>query len=295
MSWDQGIADRLRAMGVPVVEVDGWQTRGSTSFTPRGSVNHHTAGGANGTAPSLNTCIYGRPDLAGPLCNVLQSREAGEGNDQAYVIAAGRANHAGSGGYRGLSGNSSVYGLEIEHTGTVPLPMHRQQTAALIHAAMFGGDPGMICQHYEWTSRKIDAATNVNADAFRDMVATAMAGGFRPEPEEVDMMFTVLAPDDGRPFAICAPGVWIEANEEQVQALADAQLAAFPWTPTNARGYDVIADICQRGAPAAAWAAVLAANMVDGQSYTAEQTLLFTHKEAHDAAAGGSAGRGHDK
>jgi N-acetyl-anhydromuramyl-L-alanine amidase AmpD len=66
----------------------------------------------------------------------MQSREAGEGNDKAYVIAAGRANHAGEGGWKGLSGNSSVYGLEIEHTGTSTLPMHRQQTAARIHAAM---------------------------------------------------------------------------------------------------------------------------------------------------------------
>ena len=192
MSRDAGLADRLRAWGLAVVECDGWQSRGSSDFNPGGSVNHHTAGGANGTCPSLGICINGRPDLAGPLCNVLQSREAGEGNDAAYVVAAGRANHAGSGGWQGLSGNSRVWGLEIEHTGTSTLATHRQQTAALIHAAMWGGDPGMVCQHSEWTTRKIDAATNVDSNGFRDMVATAMGGGFAPiEVEDDELIKTV--------------------------------------------------------------------------------------------------------
>ena len=187
MPRDLGIADRLRALGVPTVECDGWQTRGSESFSPAGSVNHHTAGPASGSAPSLGTVINGRPDLAGPLANVLQSREP-DGRDVAYVVAAGRANHAGEGGWWGLSGNSSVYGLEIEHTGTEPLPAGRQEVAARIHAAMFGGDPAMVCQHSEWTTRKIDAATDVDPDRFRQLVATAAAPAPpEPEPEEADM------------------------------------------------------------------------------------------------------------
>jgi hypothetical protein len=184
VTWDPGIAARLRAAGLRVVEVAGWQTRGSATFTPRGSVNHHTAGGANGTAPSLNTCIYGRPDLPGPLCNVMQSREP-DGRDIAYVIAAGRANHAGTGGWRGLSGNSSVYGLEIEHTGTAPLPEARQRIAARIHAAMFTGDPAMVCQHREWTSRKIDAAQNVDGNRFRQWVAEYQREDEMPSAQEV--------------------------------------------------------------------------------------------------------------
>jgi hypothetical protein len=183
MPYDQGIASRLRAAGLTVVECSGWQTRGSSSFSPRGSVNHHTAGGANGAIPSLNTLIYGRSDLPGPLCNVAQSRESDPNRDKVYVIAAGRANHAGSGGWRGLSGNSSVYGLEIEHTGTSPLSQARQRIAARIHAAMFGGDVSMVCQHFEWTTRKIDAATNVNGNAFRNLVAQAKAGDLGPTPQ----------------------------------------------------------------------------------------------------------------
>jgi hypothetical protein len=186
MARDTGIAARLRAAGLRVVEVAGWQTRGSTTFSPRGSVNHHTAGGSSGAAPSLNTCVYGRPGLSGPLANVVQSREPG-GNDIAYVVAAGRANHAGSGGWKGLSGNSSVYGLEIEHTGVAPLPEARQRIAARVHAAMFRGDPVMVCQHREWaSSRKIDAATGVDPDRFRQWVREYQSGAPAPPTQEDD-------------------------------------------------------------------------------------------------------------
>src|SRR5262245_21660450 len=217
VGYDTGIADRIRAMGVLVVECDGWTSRGSSSFNPRGSVNHHTAGGANGATPSLNTCIYGRPDLSGPLCNVMQSREP-DGNDKAYVVAAGRANHAGDGGWRGLSGNSSVYGLEIEHTGTSPIFEGRMRIAAAIHAGMFGGDPGMVCQHYEWTSRKIDLAQGCNGDTFRAYVQEALSGGGRPlppPPPPEDDVYTYLLwhPTNGAGYLVCGTDVTILDNQ----------------------------------------------------------------------------------
>ena len=93
MPRDTGIADRLRAKGLNVVEVNGWRTRGAEGFNPRGSVDHHTAGPRKGNAPSLGVCINGRADLPGPLCNVLVGRDG-----TCYVVAAGRANHAGAGG-----------------------------------------------------------------------------------------------------------------------------------------------------------------------------------------------------
>jgi hypothetical protein len=191
---DLELADRLRAMGVEVVEVDGWQTRGSDSFDPRGAVWHHTAGPSSGSTPSLNVVINGRPDLAGPLCNVLQSREP-SGRDKAYVVAAGRANHAGSGGWAGLSGNGSVYGLEVEHTGTSPLPTARQDVAHRIVAAMVDGraDAAHCCQHSEWApSRKIDIATDTNPDAYR-AAAAGYLGGTGTPPPTTDGEFTVDA------------------------------------------------------------------------------------------------------
>lgn len=153
---DVGLADRIRARGVRVVEIAGWQTRGSATFAPRGSVSHHTAGPAKGVAPSLAICTYGRSDLPGPLCHVLLGRDL-----VAYVIAAGRANHAGAGGWRGLSGNSSVHGLEIEHTGTGPAAA-QLRVAVQIHAAFLEApgssrDAELVCQHSEWAPRrKID-------------------------------------------------------------------------------------------------------------------------------------------
>jgi len=181
MPRDTNLANRLRAAGLRVVECSGWQTRGSSDFYPKGSVNHHTAGPASGATPSLNVCINGRSDLPGPLCNVFQSREP-DGRDIAYVVAAGRANHAGSGGWKGLSGNSSVWGLEVEHTGTSALPQGRIDISAAIHRAMFGGDASMVCQHKEWApTRKIDAATNVDGNDFRNRYASASGGGGEEE------------------------------------------------------------------------------------------------------------------
>ena len=173
MPRDTGLAKRLVEAGLRVIEIGGWQTRGSDSFNPRGSVNHHTAAGGINPIASLKYITSGSP--IAPLANVMQSRERDE-NDIFYVIAAGTANHAGKGSWRGLSGNSSVYGLEIEHNGTSLLSIKRQKLAARCHAAMLRGisnpDVNNVCQHREWAPlRKIDAAQGVNANLFRAMVA----------------------------------------------------------------------------------------------------------------------------
>jgi hypothetical protein len=192
---DTGLADRIRAMGVTVVEVDGWRDRGSSDFNPGGAVWHHTAGPSSGATPSLNVCINGRPDLAGPLCNVMQSREP-NGQDKAYVIAAGRANHAGSGGWAGLSGNSSVYGLEVEHTGVEPLlPGTRKDIAIRIVAAMVQGraDQSKCCQHSEWTSRKIDIANDTDPHWYRHQCGLYLTGTGTGTPPTTDGEFTVDA------------------------------------------------------------------------------------------------------
>lgn len=178
---DTGIADRLRAMGLVVVEVAGWRTRGSSTFSPRGSVDHHTAGSAVGNAPSLNICINGRTGLAGPLCNVLVARD-----NTCYVVAAGRANHAGLGGWGGLTGNSSVYGVERENVGYAdrePWREDQTDTAARVHAALIQGraDAGHVCMHKEWApSRKIDAHT-ISGDDMRNRVGQYL-GAPAPSP-----------------------------------------------------------------------------------------------------------------
>lgn len=154
------LPDYLRKYGLEPVLVDGWQARGG-NCNFRGSVNHHTAGPAKGYLPSLKTLINGRSDLSGPLCNVALPRYADESDKRVYVVAAGRANHAGVGSWKNLEGNSSVLGLEREHTGSALelTTFHQFDMAAAVHAAFADGanfDSAFVCQHYEWTTRKID-------------------------------------------------------------------------------------------------------------------------------------------
>ena len=81
-----------------------------------------------------------------------------------------------------------VYGLETEHDGTQPASGARIDLAARIHAAMLEGRDRVLTTsastpNSEWTSRKIDMATNVDGDDFRRRVRTA-ANRSRPTPPE---------------------------------------------------------------------------------------------------------------
>lgn len=165
---DLGIAARLRAMGLKVVEIAGWQTRGSATFHPKGSVDHHTASAKGSNAPALGICTNGRTDLPGPLCHVLIGRD-----NTCYVIASGRANHAGTGSEWGITGNSNVYGVERENTGTGTEPWREDQrvTAAKVHAALLQGIAPQyrrVCEHRDWApDRKIDAWNQTKEDLQR--------------------------------------------------------------------------------------------------------------------------------
>lgn len=185
----------LRQEGLTVIETNGWKTRGSETFDPEGSVNHHTAGAASGIAPSLNICINGRAGIPGPLCHVLQSRATDpNGLDVLYLVAAGRANHAGTGGWKGLSGNSKVFGLEIEHVGTTaePFSVARRETAVRVHAAFakcakFTSDT--VCQHLEWTSRKVDfVKALLDPNGFRLDVSNRLHPPIVPPVQEDDVL-----------------------------------------------------------------------------------------------------------
>jgi hypothetical protein len=104
--------DAAHKYGLTVEVVPGAEFRGSSSFNPKVFVGHHTAGAKTGVRPSLNLCVHGRPDLDGPLCNWFLDR-----NGVAVIVAAGRANHAGAGGFRGVVGNSGAQGCEAESVG----------------------------------------------------------------------------------------------------------------------------------------------------------------------------------
>lgn len=156
MAYQTWIADAIRSYGLKVVEVQGWQTRGSSSFSPKGIVDHHTATRTEGDIPSLRILINGHGSLPGPLCNVGISRSG-----VVYVIAAGRANHAGRGGYNGMTGNSSVMGIECENNGIgEPWSDELQDAMFKVNAALMDGlktSDAYLCGHKEWSpGRKSD-------------------------------------------------------------------------------------------------------------------------------------------
>lgn len=221
---DIGIADRLRAAGLKVVEIAGWKTRGSATFNPQGSLDHHTAGPASGNAPSLNICINGRSDLPGPLCHVLVGRD-----NTCYVVAAGRANHAGAGGWRGLSGNSTVYGIERENVGTTAEPWRPDQTetAARAHAALIRGRAGseMVPRHAEWTTRKPDTHS-IYGPTLRAMVEGYLKDPVvvPPKPEYGILNSPVVgAATHGGNALSRADGYWLVAADGGVFAFGGAK------------------------------------------------------------------------
>jgi len=142
---------------------------------------HHTVGPRQGNMPSLKVLRDGRAGLQGPLAQL------GLGRDGTwYVIAAGRANHAGAGSWKGVSdGNSHFIGIECENTGgtddlpwpAVQLTALRHGMAALLRHAGLGADA--CAGHKEYApQRKIDPLLDM-AELRRE-VASILAGNTPP-------------------------------------------------------------------------------------------------------------------
>lgn len=176
LTW---LPEVLRNAGLKVAETEGWTSRGHGDMgTLRGVMLHHTATRAEGNMPSLALLKAGRSDLAGPLAQLGLGRDG-----TYYVIAAGRAYHAGKGVWKGLqSGNSSFIGIEAENAGTeddpwpdVQIDACRRGVAALLrHIRAL---PIMCCAHREYAlpaGRKPDPRFDM--PAFRSEVEKLMRG-----------------------------------------------------------------------------------------------------------------------
>lgn len=165
--------------GLKVAEVDGWTSRGRAEMRQvRGVMCHHTGTAAEGNMPTLALLKRGRPDLPGPLAQLGLGRDG-----TFYVIAAGRANHAGPGNWGGLeTGNSSFIGIEAENAGTraaqwpdVQMDAYVRGVAALLKR--IGSNANMCCGHKEYSrpmGRKPDPLFDMNV--FRRAVADIMRG-----------------------------------------------------------------------------------------------------------------------
>lgn len=134
----------LRSHGLRVVETSGWRHRGRPSstgaFHPGGVLCHHTA-----TPPSasdknvVDLLIRGRSDLPGPLAQFGLSR-----NGTVYLIASGRANHAGrakpSGTMAGGDGNALYMGIEAFNDGVGEAWPSVQYSAYVLLAAVLSNE-----------------------------------------------------------------------------------------------------------------------------------------------------------
>lgn len=172
MSHQTGILPALKDWGLVVVEVPGWQTRGSSTFDPKGHVLHHDVipdqPGDSDHIPDI--IIAGRSDLPGPLANFWLERDG-----DVHLCAAGRANHAGEGSWNGLDSNSEVWGTEMNNRGTPDdhwpeVQLDAMARLAACTAEFSGFSVANVCGHKEWApTRKIDPHT-ISMAAFRRQV-----------------------------------------------------------------------------------------------------------------------------
>lgn len=214
LTWLPGV---LRDAGLKVAEVDGWETRGRGEIGPiKGVLCHHTGVKASGVMPTLRSLINGRAGdkpLAGPLSQL------GLGTDGTFfIIAAGKANHAGLGQWRGFrdNGNSGLIGIEAENSGLpgdkwpdYQMDAYRRGVAAILKH--LGLDVACCIGHKEYApTRKIDPSFDM--DVFRAGVRAVLNGtaDIRPPVKAVD-------PTSGRPTL--ARGIAVDAVADLQHAL----------------------------------------------------------------------------
>ena len=180
----------LRAAGLKVIEVPGWQTRGHGDVgRTRMVICHHDAEACHDhhPDPALGVLLNGRPDLAGPLCNLALGEDG-----KFYMVAAGKAWHAGAGFWHGVTdGNGHGIGIEAKNNG-INEPWPEIQVAAYAKgcaaiAKHCGFSPEMIAGHKEYAlprGRKTDPDFDMNA--FRARVSKFLyaipATGKAPTP-----------------------------------------------------------------------------------------------------------------
>ena len=175
------LADVLRKAGLEVVEMPGWKTRGRPGdFNPTRVLCHHTAGPGDGYNDAWYMAAVGRADLSAPLSQLALSRKG-----VWYVLAAGRANHAGRckaiGGLKPYSGesygdgNAQMLGVEAQNRGTDAEDWTPTQYGAYVRGV------AALTRHYGWappyghketsTSGKVDP--DFSMSTFRaDVAAT---------------------------------------------------------------------------------------------------------------------------
>lgn len=185
LTW---LPDVLRDAKLKISLVPGWETRGVSDVGETfGVLCHHTGVNAPGNMPTLNALINGRtgspgaPALPGPLSQLGLGRDG-----TFYIVAAGKANHAGAGIWQGIiAGNTHFIGIEAENGGRaqdkwpdVQVDAYQRGVAAILKH--IGKSVDFCAGHKEYApSRKDDPSFDMNT--FRAGVA-AILNGTAPPP-----------------------------------------------------------------------------------------------------------------
>lgn len=174
----------LRGAGLKVAEQPGWLDRGHGDIDPagiKGVICHHTVGSRTGNMPSLGGLTRGVRQrngnfLKGPLSQLGLGRDG-----TFFVIAAGLAHHAGTGNWRGFSGNRRFIGIEAENSGAVDdlwpdvqMDAYQRGVAAILRK--IGADETMCCGHKEYAPVRKPVDPRFDMPAFRARVRAIMSG-----------------------------------------------------------------------------------------------------------------------
>ena len=194
LTW---LPEVLKLAGLKVSEVPGWHDRGRGDVGRIfGVVCHHTAtpNPTRSNMPTLNVLVNGRRAqparpgrraqraLPGPLSQLGLGRDG-----TFFVIAAGRANHAGEGVWQEVrNGNSNFIGIEAENSGlpddpwpAVQLDAYQRGVAAILRR--IGRDANFCCGHKEYalpSGRKPDPSFDMVG--FRRTVGQILSGTAPP-------------------------------------------------------------------------------------------------------------------
>jgi peptidoglycan hydrolase-like protein with peptidoglycan-binding domain len=179
----------LEEAGLKVSLVDGWETRGQGDVGDIfGIICHHT-GTSNPqrlNMPTLRSLRDGRKAsaklqaLPGPLAQLGLARDG-----TFFVVAAGRAIHAGKGSFQGVSGNRHFIGIEAENEGSMgdfpwpdaQLDAYQRGVAAILKHLKKNST--FCCGHKEYApKRKPDPDLNMNK--FREAVQAILDGSAPP-------------------------------------------------------------------------------------------------------------------
>ena len=266
------LGNELRAAGLTVVETAGWQNRGYNGqdlVSIDGVLWHHTATNrnafVNANAPTLNMCVNGRSDLAGPLCHIVLGRDG-----TVYLVAAGLANHAGRGSAAGIprdEGNWRLIGIEMESSGVAPWDWTDDQIrvapylgAALERAQLMDQPEDLRVQigHLEYSSEgKIDpAGWPGGMDGLRASINAILAGEVptldpmdapQPAPAPVINLAGSAGPDQ----CIVDPGDTLSGIAQQFGVDLGALIAINGITMPDLIFPGMVLDLPAKSAPAA--------------------------------------------